>query len=57
MQLDHVEKVFFLVFLGGGGGGGGGGVVREVGFGQNICYNVAALVNPFNLICNNMTTF
>ena len=33
------------------GRGGGGGVC-----GQNICYNVAACGNPFNLVCN-MTIF
>ena len=52
MQHDHVLKKldFDLLTTGSGVGGGGGGL------GQNICYHIAALVIPFNLICN-MTIF
>ena len=42
MQYDHVPKKMKFDLLMWGGGG----------FGQNICYHVAALAIPFNLIIN-----
>ena len=43
MQYDPCsEKINFGLLRGGGGGA----------CGQNICYHVAALAIPFNLICN-----
>ena len=42
--MTHVPKKMNFGLLRGGGGGGC--------CGQNICYHVAALAIPFNLICN-----